>query len=97
MLYKCFTYCRGSSNGLFALANVTDSGSFIDGLRFVYEKAPERFSMILSKGEIITPNGKDAWWDLPGLAVIIGGGGLQIYIIGDLINILFKELWQQKV
>jgi SSS family solute:Na+ symporter len=57
----------------FALANVTDSGSFIDGLRYVYEKAPERFSMILSKGEIITPNGRDAWWDLPGLAVLIGG------------------------
>jgi len=29
--------------------------------------------MILSKGEITTPNGKDAWWDLPGLAVLIGG------------------------
>ena len=29
--------------------------------------------MILSKGEIITPNGRDAWWDLPGLAVLIGG------------------------
>ncbi len=57
----------------FALSNVTDSGGFIDGLRYVYEKAPERFSMILSKGEIITPNGRDAWWDLPGLAVIIGG------------------------
>ncbi|MDG1822617.1 MAG: sodium/sugar symporter [Flavobacteriaceae bacterium] len=57
----------------FALANVTDSGSFLDGLSYVYEKAPERFSMILSKGEIITPNGRDAWWDLPGLAVIIGG------------------------
>ena len=57
----------------FALANVTDSGSFIDVLRYVYEKAPERFSMILSKGEIITPNGRDAWWDLPGLAVLIGG------------------------
>lgn len=57
----------------FALANVTDSGSFLDGLKYVYEKAPERFSMILSKGEIITPNGRDAWWDLPGLAVIIGG------------------------
>lgn len=57
----------------FALANVTDSGSFIDGLKYVYEKAPERFSMILSKGEIITPNGRDAWWDLPGLAVLIGG------------------------
>ena len=32
----------------FALANVTDSGSFIDGLKYIYEKAPERFSMILS-------------------------------------------------
>ncbi len=30
-------------------------------------------SMILSKGEIITPNGNDAWFDLPGLAVLIGG------------------------
>jgi SSS family solute:Na+ symporter len=29
--------------------------------------------MILQKGEIITPNGKDAWLDLPGLAVLIGG------------------------
>jgi SSS family solute:Na+ symporter len=57
----------------FALSNVTDSGSFIDGLSYVYEKAPERFSMILSKGEIITPNGRDAWLDLPGIAVLIGG------------------------
>ena len=57
----------------FALANVTDSGSIIDGLKYVFEKAPERFSMILSKGEIIDPNGNDAWWDLPGLAVLIGG------------------------
>jgi len=57
----------------FALANVTDSGSFIDGMKYVYEKAPERFSMILSQGEIIKPNGGDAWWDLPGLAVLIGG------------------------
>ena len=57
----------------FALANVTDSGSFIDGMKYVYDKAPERFSMILSKGEIIKPNGGDAWWDLPGLAVLIGG------------------------
>ena len=57
----------------FALANVTDSGSFVEGIKYVYEKAPERFSMILSKGEIIKPNGGDAWWDLPGLAVLIGG------------------------
>ena len=57
----------------FALSNVTDSGNFVDGLVHVYNTAPERFSMILSKGEIITPNGRDAWWDLPGLAVLIGG------------------------
>ena len=57
----------------FALSNVTDSGNFIDGLVHVYNTALERFSMILSKGEIITPNGRDAWWDLPGLAVLIGG------------------------
>ena len=57
----------------FALSNVTESGSFIDGIVHVYNTAPERFSMILSKGEIITPNGRDAWWDLPGLAVLIGG------------------------
>ena len=57
----------------FALSNVTESGSFIDGIAHIYNTAPERFSMILSKGEIITPNGRDAWWDLPGLAVLIGG------------------------
>ena len=48
------------------------TGSFVDGLKYIYDKAPERFSMILSKGEIITPNGRDAWWDFL-LAVLIGG------------------------
>mgnify|MGYP001420153464 FL=1 len=57
----------------FALANVTDSGNFIDGFNFIYKKIPERFTMILSKGEIITPNGRDAWNDLPGIAVLVGG------------------------
>ncbi len=57
----------------FALVNLGDGGSAIGGLKYVYETVPERFSMILSKGEIITPNGNDAWFDLPGLAVLIGG------------------------
>ncbi len=57
----------------FGVTHVTDSGGFVEGLRHIYHTAPERFSMILSKGEIITPNGRDAWWDLPGLAVLIGG------------------------
>ncbi len=50
-----------------------DGGGIIAGFKYIYEVVPEKFSMILAKGEIITPNGKDAWWDLPGLAVLIGG------------------------
>ena len=57
----------------FALVNLGDGGSALEGLKYVYDTVPERFSMILSKEEIITPNGKDAWFDLPGLAVLIGG------------------------
>ncbi len=56
-----------------ALQHVSPTGSILDGFVHIYQKVPEKFSMILSKGEIITPDGKDAWWDLPGLAVLIGG------------------------
>jgi SSS family solute:Na+ symporter len=56
-----------------ALGHVSPDGGVISGLKHIYQVAPEKFSMILQKGEIITPNGKDAWWDLPGLAVLIGG------------------------
>ncbi|MDT0676225.1 sodium/sugar symporter [Autumnicola musiva] len=56
-----------------ALSHVSESGGIIDGMVTVYEQVPEKFSMILEKGEILTPNGKDAWWDLPGLAVLVGG------------------------
>ncbi|MEO1381603.1 MAG: sodium/glucose cotransporter, partial [Bacteroidota bacterium] len=52
---------------------VTPDGGIFDGLSYIYDKVPERFSMILSQGEITTPNGKDAWNDLPGLSVLIGG------------------------
>ena len=43
------------------------------GFSYIYQVVPSKFSMILEKGEIITPNGYDAWLDLPGLAVLIGG------------------------
>ena len=56
-----------------ALDAVTPDGGFFNGLRHIYDVVPEKFSMILSKGEIITPDGKDAWADLPGLAVLVGG------------------------
>ena len=56
-----------------ALGHLSPDGGVIDGFRVLYDSVPEKFSMILSKGEIITPNGKDAYWDLPGLSVLVGG------------------------
>ena len=56
-----------------ALGHLSPDGGVIDGFRVLYDSVPEKFSMILSKGEIITPNGKDAYWDLPSLSVLIGG------------------------
>jgi SSS family solute:Na+ symporter len=56
-----------------ALSHVSPTGGIIDGFIHVFNTVPEKFSMILSKGEIITPDGKDAWWDLPGLSVLLGG------------------------
>ena len=38
--------------------------------------------MILSKGEIITPNGRDAWNDLPGIAVLIEEWVANLYYWG---------------
>ena len=56
-----------------ALAHVSPDGTVMGGFSYIYQVVPEKFSMILQKGEIITPNGKDAWLDLPGLAVLVGG------------------------
>ncbi len=56
-----------------ALTHVSPDGSIFGGFRKIYDAVPEKFSMILEEGEIITPNGKDAYLDLPGLAVLIGG------------------------
>ena len=35
--------------------------------------SPEKLSMILSKGSNIMPDGRDAYFDLPGLSVLLGG------------------------
>lgn len=55
------------------LTHIADDGNVFSGMAKVYEEVPGKFSMILEKGEMFTPNGRDAWWDLPGLAVLIGG------------------------
>jgi SSS family solute:Na+ symporter len=53
------------------------SGDAWDGLGILRKEVPGHFSMILSKGEMMIPDGKggtrDAYGDLPGLSVLIGG------------------------
>lgn len=58
---------------IIALQHVSPDGGVFSGISYIYEQVPEKFSMVLEKGEVITPDGKDAWWDLPGLAVLLGG------------------------
>ncbi|MDI9356994.1 MAG: sodium/sugar symporter [Chitinophagaceae bacterium] len=55
------------------LQAISPTGDIFGGFIYLLEKVPQKFSMIIDRGEVITPDGKDAWWDLPGLAVIIGG------------------------
>lgn len=56
-----------------ALDFVSDGKGPLAGLSILYEKAPEKFNMILGKGEVIKPDGGDAYFDLPGLSVLLGG------------------------
>ncbi len=56
-----------------ALTHLSDGAGALEGFRILMEKVPSKFSMILDRGEIITPDGRDAWLDLPGLSVLIGG------------------------
>ncbi len=63
----------GLLTAFIALDYVAPEGGIINGFIYIYEQVPAKFSMIIDKGEMMMPNGKDAWWDLPGLAVIIGG------------------------
>lgn len=60
-----------------ALNAVSDGEGVFAGLKEIFARAPEKFDMILQKGQLMIPDGKggtkDAWMDLPGLAVLIGG------------------------
>ncbi|MDP2039591.1 MAG: sodium/sugar symporter [Algoriphagus sp.] len=53
------------------------SGDAWDGIGILRKEVPGHFSMILSEGEMMIPDGKggtrDAYGDLPGLSVLIGG------------------------
>lgn len=60
----------------YAVLNAVDGG-VIDGLKMLVAKAPEKFDMIIQKGTMMIPDGtgglKDAYMDLPGISVLIGG------------------------
>jgi len=63
----------GLLTAFIALDHVAPEGGIINGFVYIYDEVPEKFRMIIEKGDVIMPNGKDAWWDLPGLAVLVGG------------------------
>lgn len=48
-----------------------------EGLQTLVNRAPEKFDMIIEKGKMMIPDGKggtkDAYMDLPGISVLIGG------------------------
>ncbi|MDI1321333.1 MAG: sodium/sugar symporter [Algoriphagus sp.] len=71
-----FLIAGGLATTYISLQMVGD-GSAWDGLAALREKVPGHFSMILSKGEMMIPDGKggtrDAYLDLPGISVLVGG------------------------
>ncbi|SNS19655.1 solute:Na+ symporter, SSS family [Belliella buryatensis] len=71
-----FLIAGGLATTYIALTMVGD-GSAWEGLGLLRKEVPGHFSMILSKGEMMIPDGKgatkDAYLDLPGLSVLVGG------------------------
>lgn len=59
------------------VATTLGDGGAWEGLGFLRKEAADHFSMIISEGELMIPNGeggtRDAYMDLPGLSVLIGG------------------------
>jgi SSS family solute:Na+ symporter len=57
--------------------DLVGGGDVWAGLTALRQKAPEHFHMIFSEGQMMIPDGaggkKDAYLDLPGLSVLIGG------------------------
>ena len=63
----------GLATTYIALQHISPENSVIDGFGILLDTVPEKFKMIINKGEVFTPSGNDAYWDLPGIAVLVGG------------------------
>ncbi len=67
----------GLATTYFALDAVSGGEGPFTGLARLVREAPERFNMIIEKGTLMVPDGtegsvKDAFLDLPGVAVVLG-------------------------
>ncbi|WP_215223329.1 sodium/sugar symporter [Echinicola shivajiensis] len=71
-----FLVAGGLATTYLALS-IVGSGDVWEGIGILRKAAPSHFSMIIEKGEMMIPDGtggsKDAYLDLPGLSVLIGG------------------------
>ncbi|GMQ27548.1 sodium/sugar symporter [Algoriphagus confluentis] len=71
-----FLIAGGLATTYIALSMV-GNGDAWEGLGLLRKEVPGHFSMILSKGEMMIPDGKggtkDAYLELPGLSVLVGG------------------------
>lgn len=71
-----FLICGGLATTYIALQMV-GSGDAWEGLGLLRREVPGHFSMILSQGEMMIPDGqggtRDAYLDLPGVSVLVGG------------------------
>jgi len=60
-----------------ALDHMSGGEGALQGAVELFNRAPERFDMILEKGKLMIPDGsggvKDAYLDLPGIGVLVGG------------------------
>jgi SSS family solute:Na+ symporter len=67
----------GIMTTIFALNHFSGDADLINGFMMLIKQVPEKFHMIIEKGTLMIPDGKggvkDAWMDLPGLSVLIGG------------------------
>ncbi len=72
-----FLVCGGLITTYLALNHLSGGEGFIAGFEELYQRAPQKFNMILERGDIFIPDGsggkKDAYMDLPGISVLVGG------------------------
>lgn len=60
-----------------AVADMYDVGGPLAGLVEIFREFPDKFDMILERGQIMVPDGeggtRDAFQDIPGISVLVGG------------------------